>query len=121
MLGKDVEKLTAEENMELYKTPFLVWANYDIKEQENINISMNYLSTLMLESTGMKLSPFNHFLSDMHQEVPILTANGYYGNDGKYYALDDEDSPYYSSLKNYSILQYNDLFDKKKRIENFFD
>lgn len=121
LLGKDVEKLTAEENMELYKTPFLVWANYDIKEQENINISMNYLSTLMLESTGMKLSPFNHFLSDMHQEVPILTANGYYGNDGKYYALDDEDSPYYSSLKNYSILQYNDLFDKKKRIENFFD
>ena len=55
---KIVEKLSAEENMNLYKTPFLIWANYDIEEQENVNISMNYLSTLMLESTGMKLSPF---------------------------------------------------------------
>lgn len=121
ILGKNVEQLNAEENMELYKTPFLIWANYDIKEQDNVNISMNYLSTLMLESTGMELSPFNHFLSDMYKEVPILTANGYYGSDGKYYALDDESSPYYNALKNYSILQYNDLFDKKKRIEHFFD
>ena len=31
--------------MDLYKTPFLIWANYDIEEQENVNISMNYLST----------------------------------------------------------------------------
>lgn len=68
ILGKNVEKLSAEENMNLYKTPFLIWANYDIEEQENVNISMNYLSTLMLESTGMKLSPFNQFLLDIHTD-----------------------------------------------------
>ena len=121
ILGKNVEKLSAEENMNLYKTPFLIWANYDIEEQENVNISMNYLSTLMLESTGMKLSPFNQFLLDMHKQIPVLTANGYFGEDGSYYSLKDESSPYYESLRKYQILQYNDLFDKKKRIENFFD
>ena len=31
ILGKNVEKLSAEENMNLYKTPFLIWANYDIR------------------------------------------------------------------------------------------
>lgn len=121
ILGKNVEKLSAEENMNLYKTPFPIWANYDIEEQENVNISMNYLSTLMLESTGMKLSPFNQFLLDIHKQIPVLTTNGYFGEDGSYYSLKDESSPYYESLRKYQILQYNDLFDKKKRIENFFD
>lgn len=121
ILEKNVEKLSAEENMNLYKTPFLIWANYDIEEQENVNISMNYLSTLMLESTGMKLSPFNQFLLDIHKQIPVLTTNGYFGEDGSYYSLKDESSPYYESLRKYQILQYNDLFDKKKRIENFFD
>ena len=121
ILGKNVEKLSAEENMNLYKTPFLIWANYDIEEQENVNISMNYLSTLMLESTGMKLSPFNQFLLDIHKQIPVLTTNGYFGEDGSYYSLKDESSPYYESIRKYQILQYNDLFDKKKRIENFFD
>lgn len=121
ILGKNVEKLSAEETMNLYKTLFLIWANYDIEEQENVNISMNYLSTLMLESTGMKLSPFNQFLLDIHKQIPVLTTNGYFGEDGSYYSLKDESSPYYESLRKYQILQYNDLFDKKKRIENFFD
>ena len=121
ILGKNVEKLSAEENMNLYKTPFLIWANYDIEEQENVNISMNYLSTLMLESTGMKLSPFNQFLLDIHKQIPVLTTNGYFGEDGSYYSLKDESSPYYESLRKYQTLQYNDLFDKKKRIENFFE
>lgn len=101
ILGKNVEKLSAEENMNLYKTPFLIWANYDIEEQENVNISMNYLSTLMLESTGMKLSPFNQFLLDIHKQIPVLTTNGYFGEDGSYYSLKDESSPYYESLRKY--------------------
>lgn len=119
ILGKNVEKLSAEENMNLYKTPFLIWANYDIEEQENVNISMNYLSTLMLESTGMKLSPFNQFLLDIHKQIPVLTTNGYFGEDGSYYSLKDESSPYYESLRKYQILQYNDLFDKKKGLRTF--
>lgn len=119
ILGKNVEKLSAEENMNLYKTPFLIWANYDIEEQENVNISMNYLSTLMLESTGMKLSPFNQFLLDIHKQIPVLTTNGYFGEDGSYYSLKDESSPYYESLRKYQILQYNNLFDKKKGLRTF--
>lgn len=119
ILGKNVEKLSAEENMNLYKTPFLIWANYDIEEQENVNISMNYLSTLMLESTGMKLSPFNQFLLDIHKQIPVLTTNGYFGEDGSYYSLKDESSPYYESLRKYQILQYNNLFDKKKGSRTF--
>lgn len=121
LYGKDIEKLTDVENLEMYKTPFLIWANYDIEEKQNVNTSANYLSTLMLESTGMEMTPFNGFLSDLSKDIPILTSHGYIGSDGKYYKLDDTSSPYYPELCNYSILQYNTLFDKKNRIADFFD
>lgn len=121
LFGKSVSELSGKENLEMYKTPFLIWTNYDIEEQENVNISANYLSTLMLESTGMKLSPFNRFLSDMKKKIPILTVNGYYGDDGKYYSLNDKTSPYQTDLNHYSILQYNYLFDGEKRIGSFFE
>ena len=121
LFGKDINTLTDEENLEMYRTPFLIWANYDIEEQEDVTISSNYLSTLMLENTGMKLSAFNYFLSDMAKEVPVLTAHGYYGNDGNYYTLSDTSSPYYEKLQTYNMLQYNNLFDSKRRISDFFD
>ena len=119
ILGKNVEKLSAEENMNLYKTPFLIWANYDIEEQENVNISMNYLSTLMLESTGMKLSPFNQFLLDIHKQIPVLTTNGYFGEDGSYYSLKDESSPYYESLRKYQIFSTTICLTRKKGLRTF--
>ena len=51
----------------------------------------------------------------------MLTGNGYVGSDGKFYELNDETSPYYSLLQDYSILQYNDLVDTKNRDNDFFN
>lgn len=121
LLGKDINNLNMKENMELYKTPFLIWANYDIEEKEGVKISSNYLSTLMAEAAGMELTPMNRFLSDLYKEVPILTANGYYGSNGKLYPVQEKKSPYYEKIKEYQILQYNTLFDGEHRIEGFFD
>lgn len=121
LFGKDVEKLSRKESMEMYKTPFLIWANYDIEEQEDVHISSNYLSTLMMEAAGMEMAPLNQFLSGLCKEIPILTSNGYYGENGKLYDLKDKKSPYYERIREYQILQYNTLFDTKNRIEGFFD
>lgn len=90
LFGKDVEKLSRKETMEMYKTPFLIWANYEIEEKEDVHISSNYLSTLMMETAGMEMPPLNRFLAQLCEEVPILTSNGYYGDDGKLYILNDK-------------------------------
>ena len=119
LFGKPSDKLSSEELMEKYKVPYIIWANYDI-EEKNITTSSNYLSTLMLESTGMKMAGYNQFLSEISKEIPVLTSHGYWGADGTYYSLTDTDSPYYESIKKYNILQYNNMFDKGNRIENFF-
>ena len=119
LFGKDVEKLSRKETMEMYKTPFLIWANYEIEEKEDVHISSNYLSTLMMETAGMEMPPLNRFLAQLCEEVPILTSNGYYGDDGKLYILNDKKSPYYERICEYQILQYNDLFDTRNRINDF--
>jgi phosphoglycerol transferase MdoB-like AlkP superfamily enzyme/glycerophosphoryl diester phosphodiesterase len=124
LAGGSKNTLEGEELMNLYHTKFLIWANYDIEEADysgENGISINYLQSLMLDAAGMKKSGYNKFLLDVMKEVPILTANGYFGADGNFYHVDDETSPYYETLKKYNILVYNHLFDKKGRADEFYE
>lgn len=120
IMGKHPDDLTDAEGMELYKVPFFIWANYDIEERYVEKTSLNYLQTLMLESTGMKLSGYNKYLLDLMKDVPAINASGYYGADGMFYKLNDGKSPYYEKLQEYQYLEYNHLFDDK-RVNTFFE
>lgn len=120
LFGKPINKLTEEENMELYQVPFVIWANYDIEESQNEIISLNYLAARMMEAGHMDAPPYFKFLSDLQKEVPVITVNGFFGADGKFYTS-NESSPYDEVLQQYRLLQYNNLIDSDNRIENFFD
>ncbi len=123
LFGKKSSKLKNEQLMEKYKVPFIIWANYDIEERSNINTSLNYLSAIMKDSVGMKKTGFDNFRLDSFQSIPILTVNGYYDKKGQFYSLSDnkKSESYPDILSDYDILQYNYMFDKKHRIDNFFD
>ncbi len=120
IMGKHPDDLTDAESMELYKVPFFIWANYDIEEKYVEKTSLNYLQTLMLDATGMKLSGYNKYLLDLMQDVPAINASGYYGADGLFYKVNDEKSPYYDRLQEYQYMEYNHLFDDK-RVNAFFE
>ncbi len=119
IIGKSLSSLTDEENMELYKVPFLIWANYDIEEQYIERTSLNYLHSIMLDVAGMKKSAYNKYLLNMMQEVPAINISGYFGADGNYYDNADKQSPYYEKINEYSIMEYNHLFDRKRKNEFF--
>ncbi len=121
LFGQKSSKLKNEELMEKYKVPFIIWANYDIEEKSGINTSLNYLSAIMKDSVGMEKTGYDNFLLDVSEQYPVLTVNGYYDNDGKFYSLADDDKSFDGILKDYNILQYNYMFDKKNRVKNFFD
>lgn len=124
LLGEDKSSLKGLEQMNLYHTKFLIWANYDIPEENykfEDGISINYLQSVMLEACGMKKSSYNKYLLDLMKDVPIINANGYVGADGKFYEVDDKESPYYDKVQTYNILCYNHLFDKKNRVDSFFE
>lgn len=111
---------TNEESMKQYQIPFLMWANFDIPEQEYERTSMNYLQTILFQTCGIPLSGYQKYLSDLSKEIPALTANGYWGADGKFYLPDDTSSPYYDKLLEYEYLLYNNIFDTGNQPDGFY-
>ena len=52
LYGMSINALSVDDAMERYRTPFVIWANYDIPEKNVGTISANYLSTLVLETAA---------------------------------------------------------------------
>lgn len=96
-----------EEHMKMFKTPFYIWANYDIEEGDGYDISMNYLGGLILDTAGVPLSPYFSYLKQLRQEYPIITINGYVDKNGGYHDWNEPDP-----FDSYRAVQYNYLFDK---------
>lgn len=120
MLGGSEEEISLEQEQKKYITPFFIWANYDIPEKEIDHISANYLSNLLLETAGLEKTEYNIYLENLYQHLPVVNALGCIDNQGNFYALDDEDNPYQDLLNSYQVIQYNNLFDKKNRLDSVF-
>ena len=119
LYGKSLSDLTLEEQQRRYTVPFMIWANYDIEEQEIDRISANYLSSLLLETAGLEMTPYNEYLLELYKTLPVVSGVGYVDKDGNYYDYDDK-SPYTDLLDDYKMIQYNNLFDKTNKVSNFF-
>jgi len=120
LMGKSASEYTVAEKEKLYNTPFVIWANYDIPEQQNVQISVNYLSSYLLEQAGLPQTAYNKYLLDLSQEMPILNKQGVMTDTGAYYTLDDPINPYYNDLENYQDILYNNIFDNDNRYNNVF-
>lgn len=90
-----------------YKTPFVIWANYDISEMEDLDISMNYLGALLLDTIGVEGSAYFNFLLELMEDYPVITINGYKDKNGNVF----EWSGTKEEFLEYRILQYEFLFD----------
>lgn len=117
--GKKLSTLSTQENEQMYQTPFVLWANYDIEEEQDMDISANYLSSYMLNIMGANLTGYNKFLLDMYEKVPVITGEAYIGDDGKVRTLRQK-SEYSDAINEYQILQYNGMFDTDNRDNEFF-
>ncbi len=116
----DAESSDPARDMIQYRVPFKIWANFDIEEQTGIVTSMNYLQLYLLDACKAPRTGYQQFLADLREKVPVITGNGYIGADGGFYQADDTESPYYDLIQDYNLLQYNAMFDKGNRLENFF-
>ncbi len=118
-LGTPIERLTLEQQQARHITPFLIWANYDIEEKQIDMLSSNYLSSLLLQTAGLKTSDYNRYLSQLSKTLPVIDTVGYIDNNGVYYDWNDA-SPYTALLEQYRHVQYNALLDKQNRKVGLF-
>ena len=83
--------------------------------------SLNFLSTLTLERAGVELPEYNKFLAELMDVVPAINSRGYYSKSkGCYLHLDEAAGEEAEWINRYHILQYNSMFDKKRRSDVFF-
>jgi hypothetical protein len=119
--GKGLSGLTEDELEALYTVPFFIWTNYDSPEEPVEITSLNFLATKALQRAGIALPAYNQFLSDMESVVPAINSRGYYSlENGCYLHLEDAAGEEAEWIQNYNILQYNGMFDKKRKSEIFF-
>ena len=117
LYGKPLEERTTEEVMKQYQVPFFIWTNYDIEEQENVILSPNYLGVLTAQLTGMPLTGFMNFLSQIYEEMPAITPVGILTGDGEYLEREELSQEQQQWLETYETLNYCgmiDLFDEAR-------
>lgn len=119
--GKGLSGLTEDELEALYTVPFFIWTNYDTPEETIEITSLNFLSTMALERAGIELPAYNQFLSDMMEVVPAINSRGYYSkSQGCFLHIEEAQGEEADWIRDYEILQYNNMFDRKGQSEVFF-
>ena len=108
-IGKTTAELTGAEHFERYKVPVLMWANYDIPEDNKLVTSANYMGGMVTKLAGCKTSPYQNFLEKLRAKVPVICSQGFMDKDGKYQDLDNLDD-YTKEINDYKILNYYNLF-----------
>ena len=118
VLGTNPDTATAQKKQ---MVPFLIWANYDIPEAQGVELSLNYLSALLMDTANLPMTGYQKFLSQLWETAPVINTVGIRDAQGNWYgenaALPEELD---GAIEDYKVLLYNNVFDKKDRVENFF-
>lgn len=108
--GKDTDHLEAADLANRYKVPFLIWANFDIQEESNVETSLNYLGARVLDAAGMKLPAYFSYLEQLEKEYPVI--NSIRAEDLSENSIPIDEAK--EKLLEYQQLQYYMMFDAKQ-------
>ena len=113
-----------EEVQARYRTPYFIWANAAARGKygdtlariENADVtSLNYLSSLLLDATGLPRDSRALYRSALRQALPAVNLNGYRDAEGTWHWFGetvetDAQRKAEDALKSYAIVQYDQLF-----------
>ena len=114
----DAERSRLEKQARM-DTPFFIWANYDIAEAQDVQISANYLSAYALDALGCSTSGYDQLRLALREKIPLMNSYGYYTVDERWH--DAETAADRTALSDYRIAQYAQLFDSKNRVDRWYE
>ncbi len=120
-MSKEEKESLKEERR--YQVPFMLWANFDIEEEEDVQIGANMLGSYMLHKLDMRCTGYDKFLMDVRKQVPVVTMIGQFDAEGSFYDVSDdpkEDIENRQILRTYQYIQYNDMKGDRERNTDFF-
>ena len=89
--GISTANMSVEEAKRRYQVPYVIWANYDIKEEQDADTDISFLAAEVMEAARIPTTAYQKFLLDFKQ---------------------NSESEEYQ--KKYQIVQYYYMFDYKK-------
>ncbi len=110
--GLSIDNQTLEQQQTRQAVPFFIWANYDIEEQTDLSISLNYLSSLLFDVAKLPMTNYQSFLYDLYKKLPVLNAIGYIDNNANCNYIDEATAEIQTWLDEYRTLQYYNMFDQ---------
>lgn len=119
LLGDTDEDRTPEQKQKKMVTPFFIWANYDIEEQQDVQISANFLTAFALDALGCSTSGYDALRLAVHEQIPRINNAGYYLPDGSWNAMETVEPG--TLLAEYQMMQYAQLFDATKRDDAWYE
>ena len=117
--GVTQDQMTMEQYMGKYKTPFLIWANYDLPDDEIPTTSLNFLGQYLLSYAGIENSLYENYLQNFQEVLPAMTFVGYIGQNGKAYSH-LEQNEYTTLIEDYRTLAYDNLFGGHSRHAQYY-
>lgn len=107
--GENYKELDEKANENLYRVPFVIWANYDIEEEKGVETSLNYLGNYVLKKAGIPLTKYRTMLDKISEELPVVSAIRAVDSDGVSSAVSEAGE----KTADYRKIQYYELFDDK--------
>ncbi|MCW6653616.1 LTA synthase family protein [Aerococcaceae bacterium NML210727] len=86
----------------LHRTPFIIWANFELTKGSKTTFSPNFLVPYMLEvladsEYALPIPPYYQFLSEVMQDTPVYTTWGYQLANGEY--VDEVRTDFYEAYR----------------------
>ena len=119
VMGESISTMDDETQQRRYITRFILWANYDIPEGWIEEISINYLSTLLMQISGLEMPAYQQYLARIYQDLPVITALGCRDKDGNYFQA-DQATALKGLVQDYRCVAYNNLSDTTNRCDSLF-
>lgn len=110
MNGMSWNALDEEELKLRYQVPYVMWANYDIEEEQNADTSVNYLGAEMLLRAGVPTNAYQNFLLELKENYPVISTVRIKKSDGSEGSANEETG----TLDIYRKIQYYQLFDRNE-------
>lgn len=116
--GQPVGAWDPEQRMNQYKTPFIIWHNYETESYDAGDISLNYLAALTMQSAGLSLSDYQQYVLRQYEQLPVVSSIGIRTADGQLFAAGSNE--YAECIREYRMLVYNHTVDREGRLEEFY-
>lgn len=116
-----LDEIDMEETFALRSTPYVIWANFDMKADFPKTVSMPFLAPMTIEAAGIAQSPFYRYMNALKKDTPVVTAfNLYKNSEGKIFSYEDE-TDYEADIETYFDMVYNNASPDANRIQKLFE